>query len=446
MDLASLRSRRRFLRGLAGSLAGVSMCPWLPALASAAEPEPGKPRRQCILLWMTGGPSQTDTFDMKPGHANGGQFKEIATTAPGLRFSEHLPRLAKQGKHLAVLRGLSTREGDHGRATHLMRTGRSPEMVVHYPTLGSLVSKELGDEQIALPGFISVNPTPDFNPDAYDSGFLGPTYASLDVKPGEQDASGYPALTVDHLRAPLDIAPQSAAARLELLAGLQAGMTRRHPGGPARSHHTTLERALKLMQSDSGKVFELSDEPAEVRAKYGAGTFGQGCLLARRLIERGAAFVEVSLGDFGRWDTHNDNFTAVQQLSTELDAGWASLMEELDERGLLETTTILWLGEFGRTPQINSGAGRDHFPAAWSAVLAGGGIQGGQAYGRTSQDGMTVEDGEIGVGDLLATLCCALGIDPKRQNTSDIGRPFRIAEGKPIASVLETSLRPDSKT
>ena len=432
--LRNLASRRRFLQGMTASLAGVGMCRWLPALAAAES----QPRRHCILLWMTGGPSQIDTFDLKPGHANGGPFKEIATSAPDLRISEHLPRLAQQGEHLCVIRGLSTREGDHGRGTYLMHCGRSPEGLIRYPTLGSVVSKELGRDDIAFPNFVSVNPYFDSEPTAYESGYLGPSYASLVVKPRDAQtfATGFTELGVDNLLAPPAVAPRSVNARLDLLGSLQERMLNDRGVGPSLAHNATLERALRLMSSDAGKVFDLSTEPAEVREKYGPGQFGQGCLLARRLVEQGVPFVEVSLGEFGRWDTHNDNFTAVQQLSAELDAGWASLMEDLDDRGLLDSTTILWMGEFGRTPQINSGAGRDHFPDAWSAVLAGGGIRGGQAYGRTSDDGRMVVDGEVSTGDLLATLCAAAGIDPARQNISDIGRPFKIAEGRAIAELL----------
>lgn len=433
-------ARRRFLSGLAASLTGLGVSPWLPSIARAAA-ESGK-KRHCILLWMTGGPSQTDTFDMKPGHANGGTFKEIETSAPGLRFSEHLPKLAKQAEHLAVLRGLSTAEGDHGRGTFLMRTGHRPEAEIRYPTLGSVISKELAiDDRLALPDYVAVNPFVEFDSTAFDAGFLGPRYAPLTVRPRltPVNANGFAELGVDHLRLPGGVSKRSAKERLDLLESLQTDQVGASPTGPTRSHHTTLERAIRLMSSDAGKVFDLSDEAPETRTKYGPGNFGQGCLLARRLIEKGVSFVEVTLGDSGRWDTHNDNFNAVQQLSTELDAGWSSLMEDLAARGLLESTTILWMGEFGRTPQINGSGGRDHFPAAWSAVLAGGGLRGGQAYGKTSADGMTVEDGKIGVGDLLATLCGALGIDPKRQNVSDIGRPFKIAEGKAVAEVLAAS-------
>jgi uncharacterized protein (DUF1501 family) len=182
----------------------------------------------------------------------------------------------------------------------------------------------------------------------------------------------------------------------------------------------------------------LSQEPDEVREAYGRTVFGQGCLLARRLVERGVAFVEVSLGTSSGgvgWDTHSDNFNAVRQLSGDLDSGWATLMRELDERGLLDSTTILWMGEFGRTPRINGNTGRDHFPTAWSAVLAGGGIAGGQAYGKTSDDGLTVADGQITAPDLLATLCEALGVGGT-YNTDGNGRPIPIAEGTSVKAVL----------
>jgi hypothetical protein len=430
-------SRRDLLRTVTASLVGVGASGWMPSLARALTAQGGV-RRHCILLWMVGGPSQTDTFDMKPGHANGGQFKEVQTSAAGLRFSEHLPKLAQQGQHLAVMRGLSTREGDHGRGTYLMRTGRAMGGPVRYPTIGSAISKELALGDTALPDFVSVAPYRDGNPEAYESGFLGPRGAPLFVKPRARQpvsAEGFAELGVDDLRPHPAVGPRGAAARLELLNSVQRD-TAHGATGATHSHDAILQRAVRLMQSEAGKVFDLSEEPVEVRQAYGPGVFGQGCLLARRLVERGVPFVEVSLGEFGRWDTHNDNFTAVQQLSTELDAGWGTLMTELEQRGLLESTTILWMGEFGRTPQINGGAGRDHYPNAWSAVLAGGGIKGGQAWGRTSADGMTVEEGEIDETDLLATLCAALGVDPRKQNVSDIGRPFKIAEGEPVKEVL----------
>jgi uncharacterized protein (DUF1501 family) len=194
------------------------------------------------------------------------------------------------------------------------------------------------------------------------------------------------------------------------------------------------------MNHDVARAFDLSAERAEVREAYGKGRFGQGCLLARRLLERGVPFVEVTLGaatdNLIGWDTHQNNFATVRSLCGELDQGWAQLMTELSERGLLDTVTIIWMGEFGRTPVINAQAGRDHFPAAWSCVLAGGGIRGGQAYGRTSGDGLTVEDGKVDVGDVLATLCTAVGLDPTESNISEVGRPIKLAEGRVIKEII----------
>src|SRR6185437_14181693 len=190
-------------------------------------------------------------------------------------------------------------------------------------------------------------------------------------------------------------------------------------------------------------AFNLDEEPPILRDAYGRNLFGQGCLLARRLVERGVPFVEVTLANvpgsntFG-WDTHQQNFQAVRRLSEVLDPAWGTLMEDLKQRGLLDSTLIVWMGEFGRTPKINNGKGRDHYPNAWSTVLAGGGIKGGQAFGKTSADGMTVETRPVSVSDFLATICLALGIDPRKQNNSNVGRPIRIADkgAQPIKEIL----------
>ena len=191
-----------------------------------------------------------------------------------------------------------------------------------------------------------------------------------------------------------------------------------------------------MMRPEVGDAFDLSGEAEDVRRKYGPGQFGQGCLLARRLVERGVPFVEVGLGQGLGWDTHVNNFKTLKTLLAELDAGWSTLMTELAERGLLDSTTILWMGEFGRTPQINGQAGRDHFPAAWSCVFGGGGIAGGQTYGRTSADGSTVEENQVAIGDVLATLSTALGVPPDNENTTPQNRPIKIAEGEPIKRIL----------
>lgn len=442
MDIAKLH-RRELLRAAGIGMFGLSASGWFPLLAQEAGQSPGR-RRHCVLLWMTGGPSQTDTFDMKPNHVNGGEFKEIATSVPDLRISEHLPKLAALGEHLAILRGLSTKEGDHERGTFVMRTGYQPTGPIRYPTLGSMLSKELGSSEAELPNYVSIAPYQQFNQQAFGPGFLGPQYAPLTVGAAGRGAAAspdsYAQLGVDDLRAGDGVTRSQADARLDLWQTLQKGFIARHHTASPIAHDTVYQRAVRMMRSETAKAFDLSEEPDKVRDAYGKGQFGQGCLMARRLIERGVPFVEVTLGNLDGgslgWDTHQNNFATVKALSAELDAGWSMLMSDLKDRGLLETTTILWLGEFGRTPRINANGGRDHFPAAWTSVLAGGGIRGGQAYGRTSEDGSVVEEGKIDVGTLLATLCKALEIDPGKQNISEVGRPIRIAEGEPVQEVL----------
>jgi uncharacterized protein (DUF1501 family) len=437
-------SRRQWLKAASLGLLGYSASGWFPALADALATDP-KRRRHCILLWMTGGPTQTDTFDMKPGHANGGQFKEVATKVPGLRFSEHLPKLGEMSDRLAIVRSLSTKEGDHGRGTYVVRTGQKPLGPIQYPTIGSSLSKALAREDDAVPHYVSISPYRAFNQAAYSPGFLGPRYAALTVGATDgvraaaaQAAGGYAELKVDDLTPGVE--RSQFAGRVDLWRTLESQFVATHRGHSPAAHQTVYERALKLMDSSAAKAFDLTEEPTAVRDAYGRGRFGQGCLMARRLVESGVSFVEVTLGalaenTFG-WDTHQNNFRAVKSLSDELDAGWGTLMKELGERGLLETTTILWIGEFGRTPTINMQGGRDHFPAAWTCVFAGGGIKGGQAYGKTSESGDEVVEGKVDIPDILATLSAAVGVDPEEKNISEQGRPIRIADGTPIRKIL----------
>ena len=429
-------SRRDWLRVSAGL--GISASGWLPAFAAETARNPER-RRSCILLWMNGGPSTIDLFDLKPAHTNGGPFKEIVA-APGLKVGEHLPKLAKFGKHLAPIRSMSTKEGDHARATYYLRTGNMPTGALQFPTIGSLVSKELGDPASEMPNFVSIAPFRQFSQGAFGPGFLGPNYAPLIV--GDNAAFGAPptgntdrSLRVEDLGRPGDVTSEQAESRYDLLRDLEQSFSSDHPNVVAQSHATAYDRAVRLMQSVGAKAFDLNEEPVKTRDTFGRNLFGQGCLVARRLVERGVPFVEVNLGG---WDTHQNNFDAVQRQCGILDAGWASLMADLAARGLLETTTIIWMGEFGRTPRINQGRGRDHFPNAWSAVLAGGGITGGQAFGQTSEDGTKVEGESTSVPDLLATLCRALGIDHTKTNNSNVGRPIRIVDksAKIIKSVL----------
>jgi hypothetical protein len=421
-----LLDRRTWLRQAGLGIIGVSVSGWLSSLAAQAVGDPRR-KRSCIVLWMAGGPSQTDTFDLKPGHTNGGPFREIATAAAGVRISEHLPQLSRHMKRLAVLRSMKTREGDHGRATYHLHTGYLPQGSIRFPALGALVSNELADPAADLSGFVSVLPQGAFAGSAVAAGFLGPRHAPLVV--GESGV-----LRVEDLRAPA-VSAERAAERLGLLHEMEAAFLASRPGTGTASHVTAYDRAVRLGRPEAAQAFDLSQEKPALRDRYGRGLFGQGCLLARRLVERGVPFVEVTLGG---WDTHDNNFEQVRSLCGILDPAWATLMEDLGDRGLLDSTLIVWMGEFGRTPGINPRNGRDHYPAAWSVVLGGGGIRGGQAIGKTGKDGAAVEERPVAVPDLMATVCLALGLDPKKQNQSNVNRPIRLADpsAEPIREVL----------
>jgi len=433
-----LMSRRQLLRVGAVSTT-VSMSGWMGKLALAAEATKAKPKRSCILLWMNGGPSTIDLWDLKTGHENGGPYKEIETSAPGLKIGEHLPKMAKHGDRLAILRGMSTKEGDHARGTYLMRTGQLPGAAgIQYPSLGALISKEIGNDRAEMPNFISIAPQRFFSQEAFGPGFLGAIHAPLVVGENQNfnnpQGNGVDAiLKVADLDRPKSIDDASGAARLDMLREMQEEFAAARPGPIAKSHSAAYDRAIRLMQSEGGKVFDLTTEKDATRDKYGRNLFGQGCLLARRLVEKGVPFIEITLGN---WDTHGQNFELVKNLCGTLDAAWGALMDDLKERGLMDTTTIVWMGEFGRTPKINQQRGRDHFPNAWSTVLAGGGIKGGQAIGKTSKDGTTVEERPTTTLDMLSTLCMALGIDYTKTNPSNVGRPIRIVD-KPCNPIKE---------
>src|SRR5262249_39630963 len=246
-------------------------------------------------------------------------------------------------------------------------------------------------------------------------------------------------LKVEDLQPAREIAAATMDSRLERLRALNGRFFDRYAGAPALSYRAAYDRAVRLMKSQAASAFSLDEEPAEVRDAYGRNRFGQGCLLARRLVERGVPFVEVTLSGVDQqilgWDTHAENFERVRQLSQVLDAAWGTLMEELKQRGLFDSTLIVWMGEFGRTPKINQAGGRDHFPQVWSTVLAGGGVKGGQVVGKSSDDGMEVAERPVGIPDLLATICLGLGIDPLTQNNSNVGRPIRLVD--PAAQALK---------
>ncbi|MCA9084620.1 MAG: DUF1501 domain-containing protein [Planctomycetaceae bacterium] len=439
-------NRRQWARCSALGVLGFSCSGWLPALSAWASANQVVPKKKCILLWMSGGPSQLETFDPKSGHENGGPTGSIETSVPGIRFAEHLPQLAKVAEHMAVIRSMSTKEGDHSRATYFNHTGYLPQGPLRYPTMGSFLGRELKDAGCDLPAFVSVNPFRAFSPAAFGPGFLGPSWSPLVVESqtGGQGTDQQLSFEVSNLRPASDIASERSARRLQLLTGFEHDFLAQRPGTPGRSHQEAYQQAVRMMKSSAVKAFDLDGEDAMLRDAYGRNPFGQGCLLARRLIENGVSFVEVTLsgadgtGGGAGWDTHQDNFSAVGSLCQVLDPAWSTLINDLQQRGLLQDTLVVWMGEFGRTPKINENTGRDHWPKCWSTALCGAGIRGGQVLGATSADGMEVIDHAVGVPDLIATVCAALGLDHQSTNPSNIGRPIPLADhgAAPIEQLL----------
>jgi Protein of unknown function (DUF1501) len=423
-------SRRDWLKFGLSSLLGASFSGWLPRLAFAAGAQ--RSTRACILLWMAGGAAQTDTFDLKPGHKNGGPFHEIETAVPGLRISEHLPGVAGQMKEMAIIRSMSTSEGDHQRGTQLMMTGYRPGSGgIDYPVLGSIIAKELGRVDNELPNYVSLSP---FRFADLGAGFLGPQFAPLTVSGSSDDPTARANLSIDNLIPPAGARPKSMEHRFDILSFLQDEFGSKYGGEAVAAHRANYDRAIRMVRSQARAAFKLDEEPDALRDAYGRNRFGQGCLLARRLVERSVPFVEVTLsqvpGGPAGWDTHANNFEQVRALSQVLDPAWSTLMTDLRQRGLLDSTLIVWMSEFGRTPQINNNGGRDHFPLAWSTVLAGCGIQGGQVIGSTTDDAMQVKDRPVKVSEFIATICRALQIDPWKENFSREGRPIRLVDGR----------------
>jgi hypothetical protein len=379
---------------------------------------PGAGRaRACILLYMEGGPSQIDTFDPKPGRPTGGPFTAIETAVSGMRFSEHLPRLARQARRLAVIRSLTSREGNHDRARHLMHTGYPPQGGIDHPAWGSVVAADRGRQ--GIPGYVAIGGPGE------DAGFLGAAYSPLPILNPKKPARNLaPARGVDDAH---------FSARAELWRTLQAEFGASHPGPTASGLRDVGEQALALTKSAGVAAFDLTRAPEHARRAYGDSVFGAGCLMARRLVAEGVPFIEVMLRG---WDTHDDNFPRVKQLSATLDQAMGALLDDLAGQGLLDSTLVVWLGDFGRTPVINSRGGRDHFPAASAAVLAGGGVRGGQVVGATSIDGTEIVERPVTVPDLYRTLAAAMSVDADKARFAPSGRPIKTVDGGRLLAEL----------
>ena len=400
-------SRRGFLRFLgAGAACGLSLFDRLTLFAD----EVRRQQRSCILLWMAGGPSQFETLDPKPGTDSQGPTRSIATATPGVAIAEHWTRLARVTDDLAIIRSMTSREGNHGRATYLLHTSYAPSGGVVHPGMGSIVARQLGQADFDLPNFVSIQ-GPSVGPS-----FLGVQYAPFVVN----DPNRPP----DNLGLP--VTDRRLQRRLELMRELEQPFADSGAGNQVRDHQALYGQTSRLVLSPRVRSFNLEAEPERVRDAYGRSPFGQGCLMARRLVEAGVPFIEVQSSG---WDTHGNELPALRRLIPPVDQGTATLITDLKARGLLDRTLVIWMGEFGRMPQINLNAGRDHFPQAFNLALAGAGIHGGQVIGATSPLGTEVADRPVTVQDLFVTFYRCLGINPRHEYQSNVGRPLPLVEG-----------------
>ncbi len=449
-------NRRHFMKHVAGaSLMALPAMQFLRTIQANAQ-EMRRNNKSLIVLWMGGGPATIDIWDLKPGRPTGGTFRERDTAASGVRISEHMPLVAAQMNNLAIIRSLTTTEGDHMRGRQLMHTSYTPNPAIAFPSIGAVAAQQIprlaNYQDISLPNYISIGGPSD------GPGFLGMNYAPFTIQnPGSPPANIAPPAGLGTGDALADRIQRRRRLFLELedhftfgqtpqlTPGATTGLnpeqraalmaTRAQFADASKAHNDIYYKGFSLVASSEGKVFDLKNESQKTRDAYGTG-FGQSALMARRLVEAGVSAVEINLGG---WDTHNQTFDAhATRLQPTLDRAMGTLVKDLVDRGRWRNTVIVWMGEFGRTPRINQNAGRDHWARCWSVVVGGGAIRGGQAYGSTDQDGMAVDQNPVRVGDLFATIYRALGIDPSTQVRDAIGRPFAIAgsNGRAIESLF----------
>jgi hypothetical protein len=427
-------SRRDFLRVGGLSALGLTLPGFLRLQHLAAANGAAKKSVNCILLWMQGGPSHIDTLDPKPDAPAEirGEFQTIPTTLNGVRISEHLPLLARQTDKLSIIRGHDPKNGSHGVADHLMMSGRKFNPAMAFPCYGSVVARERGYKSGMFP-FVQLGRYIDRRFNGGIAGFLGDQYNPFEVL----DDPNAPTFKVRDL----SLGTPAERARLQRRYAMLTELDRyqknvEENAQPVKARDVFYEKAHNLITSPAAKrAFDLAQEPNRLRDAYGRNPFGQSCLLARRLIEAGVHFVTVTDGG---WDTHQNNFKSLKdRLLPRLDRGYSALLQDLSTRGLLESTLVVWFGDFGRTPKVNPSAGRDHWATAGVACLGGGGVKTGQVVGSTNALGEVVVDSPVTPQDLAATIYHALGIPLHTWYRAQDGRPIELVpEGKPVRQLV----------
>lgn len=387
-------SRRAFLKGTLLTAGGAVVANWGSLFNShTLANETVRRHKRCILLWMNGGASQIDTFDMKPGRRTGGPFRPIQSNVTGLQLCEYMPRMAQMADKLAVIRSMRTQSPDHPDGIYHMHTCYKMQERITHAEIGAMIARYVGNPDADLPNFVRMGPTGNGG-----AGYLGPRYEPFSI--GRDGRLPY--FTEPYLAA------QAQERRGSLLNFMEEQFAQQHQAEPFAAHRTSEARAWRLLRARS--VFDISRDWPSYRDRYGNTDFGRGCFLARKLVEAGVPFVEVGQDNY---DSHADNFVCHKGNMEVLDPAWSGLLGDLQERGLLQDTLVVWMGEVGRTPYINNRQGRDHFIRAWTIVLAGGGIRGGQVYGATDADGREVRDNPVSEGDLFATIYTAMGVNPR---------------------------------
>lgn len=418
-------TRRRFITNAAKMYLGVNLFPvFAPTVGAAPAPAKGK-AKSVIYLYMSGGMSHLDTFDPKPKKKEVmGPTEAISTSATDIMVGKYLPKTAEVMDKVCVINSMTSRQGAHEQGTYIMHTSYDMRGTVKHPSLGAWVMKLGGRLNPEIPGYVAIDSSQEYS----GGGFFGAKFAAAPI--------GSPNDGLQDSRKPDAVSKEDFERRLSLADRLNKQFHGRYQNADVKAYEELYQEAIRLMNSKDLKAFNINDEAASTRTMYGSGRFAQGCMLARRLVEHGVRFVEVQLGG---WDTHYDNFAAVEGRCKEFDQAYAGLLQDLEKRGLLKDTLVVVATEFGRTPEIKTEHqdGRDHHPAAFSCLLAGGGVKGGFKYGETDAKGDRVKDKPVTVQDFNATIASALGLPHDLVVMSPSGRPFKFADqGKPVADVF----------
>lgn len=422
-------TRRAFVTGAAKTLLGVGAMPMLSGMANAATVA-GIPlnhnakAKSVIYLYMSGGMSHLDTFDTKPGAETQGPVESIKTSADGVQISEYFPKMADQMHNVAVVNSMNSTQGAHAQGNYFMHTSYFIRGTIKHPDMGAWASKFLGKINPGLPANIKIGGSSN----GLGNGFLESEFSALPI--------GNPESGLQHSKLLDGVTNSRFGARMRRLKEMNNSFSAKYDTKEARAYSSMYDEAVTLMKSKDLAAFDLNLEDDAVRDRYGRNSFGQGCLLARRLVENGVRFIEVSNGG---WDTHGDNFGRVAEKGAVLDQGLGSLLADLEASGMLDSTLVVLATEFGRTPKIfaERDNGRNHYPQAFSCLLAGGGIKGGIKYGMTDQEGREVVQDMVVVPEFNATIAHALGIPLDKKTMSPSMRPFTVADkGQPIMDLF----------